>query len=166
MAPKNEEAEADVVEAKPKRNMMVIVLVAVNVVVIGGAVAAVLLLRGGGAPPAPAAAAEAEEAGSAEPGPMFHFDPFVVNLSDPGEAHYLKVSVSLELANEAASTRFEPRKTQARDAVLMTLSSLTVSETRDVDGREQLRQRLKERLDEVVGPRQVKSVYFTDFVTQ
>lgn len=159
-----DEEELDDLEEKPKRSPLVLILIVVNVVVIGGAVAAVLLLRGGGE--SDEAEEEEDVAAADEPGPIHHFDPFVVNLTDPGESHYLKVSVSVELMGESAKGRFEPRKTQARHAVLMTLSSLAVVDTRDVDSREQLRERLRDELEEVVGPRSVKSVYFTDFVTQ
>lgn len=152
-----------------KKSPVVLILIITNVVVIGGAVTAFILFGGGGGSNE-AEAAEGEEvvetSDSGEPGPMINMSPFVVNLSDEERAHYLKVAVSLELRDEAAKLRFEPRKTHARHAILMTLGALTLEETRDVDDRERLRERLQDELEKVVGPRTVREVLFTDFVTQ
>ncbi len=101
-----------------------------------------------------------------EPGPMVDLEPMVVNLSNTDRTHYLKVSISLELADNDALKRYEPRKVQARHNVLMTLRALTLAETQDVDEQERIRQRLQEQLEGVIGPRTVRGVYFTDFVTQ
>lgn len=164
MADNNEEQD---LEEKPKKSPLVLILIIVNVVVIGGAVAAFLLLGGGGTSTAEAQPAEEEpEESEDETGPMVDIPPFVVNLSDTERAHYLKVSVSVELRDEAAKTRYEPRKTHARHVILMTLSSLTLEETRDVDDRERLRERLQDDLEKVIGPRTIRQVLFTDFVTQ
>ncbi len=114
-------------------------------------------------------ASGSEETSSADPGgpgPMVDLEPMVVNLSNTDRSHYLKVSVSLELTDEAALQRYEPRKVQARHAVLMTLRSLTLAETQDVDEQERIRDRLRDELSQVVGSGTIKSVYFTDFVTQ
>jgi flagellar protein FliL len=156
----------------PKKKPLVLILIITNVVVIGGAVAAFLLFGGGGGGDEAQAAEEGGEepaastTSSEEPGPMINLPPFVVNLSDEERAHYLKVAVSLELRDEAAKLRFEPRKTHARHAILMTLGALTLEETRDVDDRERLRGRLLSELEKVLGPRTVREVLFTDFVTQ
>lgn len=101
-----------------------------------------------------------------QPGPMVDLEPMVVNLSNTDRTHYLKVSISLELEDADALTRYEPRKVQARHSVLMTLRALTLAETQDVDEQERIRQRLLEGLEKVIGPRTVRAVYFTDFVTQ
>lgn len=154
-------------EIQPKKSPLVLILVVVNVVVVGGAVAAFLLFGGGGESTAEAQPAEdAPVASSEETGPMVDIPPFVVNLSDTDQAHYLKVAVALELRDEAAKVRYEPRKTHARHVILMTLSSLSIEETRDVDDRERLRDRLQDELEKVIGARTVRQVLFTDFVTQ
>lgn len=101
-----------------------------------------------------------------EPGPIVDLEPMVVNLSNTERTHYLKVSISVELADAAAAALYEPRKVQARHSVLMTLRALTLAETQDVDEQERIRQRLQEQLENVIGPRTVRGVYFTDFVTQ
>ncbi len=163
-------------DEQPKRSPLVMILVIVNVVVIGGAAAAFLLFGGGGedeeddgeggTSSGDSTESQGSEASSEEPGPIVAMPPFVVNLSDEERAHYLKVAVSIELRDERAKLRYEPRKTHARHVVLMTLSSLTLEETRDVDDRERLRDRLHSQLEKVIGTRSVRSVFFTDFVTQ
>lgn len=110
--------------------------------------------------------AAAAASGPGAPGPVIDLEPMVVNLSNTERTHYLKVSISVELTDEGAQQRYEPRKVQARHAVLMTLRSLTLAETQDVDEQERIRERLQEQLEKVIGPRTVRGVYFTDFVTQ
>ena len=176
MADKPEELDDDI--QPPKRSPLVLILIITNVVVIGAAVAAFFIFGGsggggdgeantnsGGSKNADPEEETADYAGN-EPGPMVDMPPFVVNLSDTERAHYLKVAISLELRDEEASKRYEPRKTHARHAILMTLSSLSIEETRDIDDRERIRDRLQDDLEKVLGSRTVRNVLFTDFVTQ
>ena len=107
-----------------------------------------------------------EGSASGGPGPMVELEPMVVNLNSTDRAHYLKVSISLELTDEHAAKLYEPRKAQARHAVLTSLRALTLAETQDVDEQERIRGRLHEEIEKVIGPQTVQGVYFTDFVTQ
>lgn len=154
-------------EETPKKSPLVLIIIIANVILVGGGVAAFVLFGGGGESTAEAQPAEENPLESSDDtGPMVDIPPFVVNLSDTERAHYLKVSVALELRDEAAKVRYEPRKTHARHVILMTLSSLSIEETRDVDDRERLRDRLQDELEKVIGARTVRQVLFTDFVTQ
>lgn len=166
MADNTEDQDQDL-ELAPKKSPLVLIIIIANVVLVGGGVAAFVLLGGGGESTAEAQPAQEEPVESpGETGPIVDIPPFVVNLSDIERAHYLKVSLALELRDEAAKVRYEPRKTHARHVILMTLSSLSIEETRDVDDRERLRDRLQDELEKVLGARTVSQVLFTDFVTQ
>jgi flagellar FliL protein len=95
------------------------------------AVAALVVLGGGGgaywkffaAAPTEAAAEESKE--PAEPPAMVSFDPFVVNLSDPGSPRFLRVTLALVVDGEAHAKEFEENtvvRMKVRSALLEMLS--------------------------------------------
>lgn len=103
-----------------------------------------------------------------EHGPVMPLDDFLVNLSDPGGDHFLKVTVNLELDKEKGKTP-ETMKEQTpliRDAILMALSSKTRDELSPPAGREKLKAEIKKKVNEALDEGDVQDVYFSNFVTQ
>ncbi|MCX5742126.1 MAG: flagellar basal body-associated FliL family protein [Proteobacteria bacterium] len=49
--------------------------------------------------------------------PVTTFEPFVVNLDEPGTSRYLKVTLQLELATGEVMHKFEKAKELVRDAI-------------------------------------------------
>lgn len=111
------------------------------------------------------------KAGSAKPvekGPVLVLDEFLVNLSDPAGDHFLKATIGLELDKDKGKTP-EGLKEQIapiRDAVLSSLSSKTRDQVSPLAGREKLKAEIKKKVNEALGEDDVRSVYFTNFVTQ
>jgi flagellar protein FliL len=103
---------------------------------------------------------------AAAPGVMFDLDPFIVNLADTPDVRYLKLTIKLEVDNEAVSTELSARVPQVRDAVLVLLSSKDVSAIRTTQGKFQLRDEITQRVNGLLPKAGVRSVYFTDFVVQ
>lgn len=103
-----------------------------------------------------------------EKGPVFSLDEFLVNLSDPGSDHFLKVTVGLELNKEKGKTpeTLKDDTPLIRDAVLTSLSSKTRSQLTPEGGREKLKEDIKKKVNEALGEDDVQGVYFTNFVTQ
>ncbi len=102
----------------------------------------------------------------AAPGVMFDLDPFIVNLADTPDVRYLKLTVKLEVDNEAVSTELSARVPQVRDAVLVLLSSKDVNAIRTTQGKFQLRDEITQRVNGLIPNAGVRSAYFTDFVVQ
>jgi flagellar protein FliL len=102
----------------------------------------------------------------ATPGAMFDLDPFIVNLADTPDVRYLKITIKLEVDNEAVSTDLSARVPQVRDAVLVLLSSKDVNAVRTTQGKFQLRDEITQRINGLLPKPGVRSVYFTDFVVQ
>jgi len=103
-----------------------------------------------------------------EKGPVMPLDEFLVNLSDPGSDHFLKVTVGLEL-DKAKGKSAEGLKEQTpaiRDAVLTALSSQSRDAVTPIKGREKLKAEIKKNVNAALGEDDVQSVYFTNFVTQ
>lgn len=102
----------------------------------------------------------------AAPGAMFDLDPFIVNLADTPDVRYLKITIKLEVENEAVSTDLSARVPQVRDAVLVLLSSKDVNAVRTTQGKFQLRDEITQRINGLLPKPGVRSAYFTDFVVQ
>ena len=103
---------------------------------------------------------------AAAPGAMFDLDPFIVNLADTPDVRYLKITIKLEVENEAVSTDLSARVPQVRDAVLVLLSSKDVNAVRTTQGKFQLRDEITQRINSLLPKPGVRSAYFTDFVVQ
>lgn len=160
MADPTDEVPEEGATAKKKKSPLIII-VAVNVVLIGGA-AAFLLLRGGGGDPAADQAAAAEELGKLVP-----IDSFIVNLNEPRSTRYLKVTFTVELADESMEETLRERKDVVRDRVLTSLSGLSIDDVRGSETKQTIREMLIARINEGVGASDaVKNVLFTEFVVQ
>lgn len=146
---------------------------------------AVLLLAGGGGggywyfvvrPQAAAAAADPAAAqakadeGHAEGGAALKFDPFVVNLADPGGVRYLRVGLSLVInGTEEEAKHLEESKVpllRIRSAVLDLLSQQMSEHVVTPEGKQELRHAIEERANAVLKPVEVTDVLFTEFVVQ
>ena len=155
---KAEEKKDDAAGGKKKSPMMIII--AVFAVVLLGAAFFVVQK------------ASAKQKGHAvkkvEKGPVLSLDEFLVNLADPGNDHFLKVTVGLEL-DKAKGKMPEALKEDTpliRDAVLSSLSSKTRDQIAPEGGREKLKADIKKRVNTALGEDDVQGVYFTNFVTQ
>lgn len=102
-------------------------------------------------------------------GQLEHLGDFLVNLADVEDSHYLRTVVELE-QNYGSSPEFGNeignRKSQLRDIVISTLSSKTSEELRTPEGKEALKEELKERINSVLAKGQIARVYFTEFAIQ
>ena len=103
---------------------------------------------------------------TAVPGVMFDLDPFIVNLADVPDVRYLKLTVKLEVDNDAVSADLSARVPQVRDAILVLLSSKDVNAVRTTQGKFQLRDEITQRINGLLPKPGVRSAYFTDFVVQ
>ena len=135
--------------------------------------AAVVVLGGGGAGAAyyfkstPAEDAHAEPPAS-ERG-LISFEPFIVNLADPGGTRFLKASVQLivkdaEIAKEVEETPV--MLMQARSTILDVLSQQTAEHLVSPEGKAEVRTAIKERVAANVHELEVLDVLFSDFVVQ
>jgi flagellar FliL protein len=138
---------------------------------IAGAV--VLLAIGGGAGywflQKPASAESAEHHEPAPKRGIVEFDPFVVNLADPGVSRFLRVSMQLVVKDAAQATEMEESKVvlmQARSAMLEVLTTQTSDVLVTPEGKAKLRAALIEKLDHVTEEFEVVDVLFSDFVVQ
>lgn len=182
---KEEQAAAEApAEGGSKKKLFIIIGAAALVLVIAGAVAFMMMGKGskkkeeaGATPGAPAAAGGAHGAAPAAGAPgaapgapgvgsVFTLEPFIVNIYDGQELRYLKVKVELEMANPAIKPELEGRLAAIRDAILVVLTTKTLQEVQDTQGKNQLREEILTAISKIVAQGKVSKVYFTDFVVQ
>ncbi|MDA8427989.1 MAG: flagellar basal body-associated FliL family protein [Geobacteraceae bacterium] len=97
---------------------------------------------------------------------VYPLEPFIVNIYDGQELRYLKVKVELEMANPAVKPELDARLAPIRDAVLVLLSTKTLQEIQDIQGKNQLKEEILAAINKNIPPGKIAKVYFTDFVVQ
>jgi flagellar FliL protein len=111
-------------------------------------------------------AGEKKPAEGSGPGHIYKMEPFLVNLLDPGQLRYLKVTLHAESNREKESEEVERRLPQLRDAVLTILSSKNYKDIITAEGKSALREEIKLKLNQLLSGVKVENVYFTEFVVQ
>ena len=97
---------------------------------------------------------------------VFSLEPFIVNIYDGQELRYLKVKVELEMANAGIKPELEGRLAAIRDSILVVLTSKTLQDIQDAQGKNQLREEILVAISKIVAQGKVTKIYFTDFVVQ
>ena len=184
MAKDDQAAEAPAEEGG-KKKLIIIIGAAALVVVIGAVVAFMLLGKGdkkkagaeGQAAPAAAEGGHGGAAPAAEGGHgggataagaamVYSLEPFIVNIYDGQDLRYLKVKIELQMASPAVKADLDGQLAAIRDAILVVLTTKTLQDVMDVQGKNQLRDEILTAISKIVAQGKVSKVYFTDFVVQ
>lgn len=98
-------------------------------------------------------------------------DEFVVNLADG--SHYAKVTIALGLekplgegGGHGGGGNDPKLLAPIRDTVITVISSKSMSQLVSTEGKEKLKEDLKEKLNKLLGDEVVKQVYFTSLTLQ
>jgi len=97
---------------------------------------------------------------------LVQLDPFIVNVNGTAGPRFAKLGVCLDLLTPALADRVKTRNGAIRDAVIMSVSSKTDQDIMSADGRLQLKEELMDKINTVLGDKEVKSIYFTEVVVQ
>ncbi|MCP5464774.1 MAG: flagellar basal body-associated FliL family protein [Deltaproteobacteria bacterium] len=98
---------------------------------------------------------------------IFHnYDPFIVSIFDREKVHYLKVVLSLELANEQVKEEILAKNPKIRDAMIFVLSDFTLRELLDNQAKALLKEVMVKTLNKILGKNKVINVYFSEFTIQ
>lgn len=92
---------------------------------------------------------------------------FIINLADPDEARYLRLTVNLGIGGEGEGE--EPDKlfiTRVRNAMLAVLGTKKSDEVLSVKGKAKLRKELLEAAEAASDEPEVLAIYITDFIVQ
>jgi flagellar FliL protein len=93
---------------------------------------------------------------------------FVVNLFDKKGIgkRYLKITMELEVGKEEDRMKVESNIPRLRDTVLILLSSQTLKEINTIEGKLELKNAIVLRMNQILGNKIVRRIYFTEFVVQ
>ena len=120
----------------------------------------------GGAAPKAEAGAHGGAAGAVGAANIFPLEPFIVNIYDGQELRYLKVKVEMEMSGVGVKAELDSRLAPIRDAVLVLLSTKTLQDIQDIQGKNQLKDEILASINKIIPPGKIAKIYFTDFVVQ
>jgi flagellar FliL protein len=166
-APEGEEAaalEASAKKAKKKKMIMIGVIVAVILLAGGGGGAYYMMSKKA----AEQSAAEAAKEADAKTKTVYYsLGDMIVNLSGEGKhPNYLKVKISLELADEKDLPLMDTIKPRIVDNFQVYLRELRIEDLRGSAGMYRLREELLMRVTEAAQPVRVRDVLFQEMLVQ
>ncbi len=102
---------------------------------------------------------EVEEVGKVVP-----LETFVVNLAGSKGRKILKVNMEIEAKGADVVQEIDNRKAQIRDFIIIILSGKSLEEVTAKEGKEQLRNEIKDNINTFLAKGKVSNVYFTEFI--
>jgi flagellar protein FliL len=111
-----------------------------------------------------AASAKAEEDKDDFIGKMIPMETFLVNLSGTRGNKVLKVNMELEVEGAKITEEIDKRKPQIRDIIIILLSSKTYNQLSSAEGKEFLREEIRDTVNSFLTKGKIKRVHFTEFI--
>lgn len=96
-------------------------------------------------------------------------DDIVVNLNGSEGSRYLAAGVAMELdpgKEKLTAEQLKEKTPMLKHAVISVLSTKSVAEVANAEGREMIRREIQEHAEGAIEPLKVHAVYFTEFVIQ
>jgi|WetSurMetagenome_2_1015567.scaffolds.fasta_scaffold76129_1 flagellar protein FliL len=157
------EASNPAEKAKPKRSLKKILIMGVlGLLLVGGGLVAYVMFTDD---PPVGKEAHASQAASKNVVNM-PLEPFLVNLADKESRRYLKLKVELEVNNEETAKELEKSMPRIRDTLILLLSNKTYLDLASYQGKQQLKQEIKQKVTSLPGGNKISDVFFTEFVAQ
>lgn len=97
-------------------------------------------------------------------GQTIPLETFLVNLSGSRGRKLLKVNMELELEGDKVAEEIEKRKPQVRDIIIILLSSKTYGQISSPEGKEYLKEELRDTVNAFLTKGKIKRVMFTEFI--
>jgi len=98
-------------------------------------------------------------------GKMVTLEQFTVNLSTPGSAtaRFVRVNVSLEVPNDEAEQEVTVKMPQVRNTIIDLFNSKRPSDMANAEGRDYLKEEIRNAINGFMVTGKVKGVFFTNF---
>lgn len=106
--------------------------------------------------------AEAEK--TPEVGKVIPLETFIVNLAGSKGRKVLKVNMELEVKGQDIIQEIDNRKAQIRDFIIIILSSKTYDEVSTKEGKDALRNEIKDNVNSFLSKGKIVNVYFTELI--
>jgi flagellar protein FliL len=98
-------------------------------------------------------------------GKMVTLEQFIVNLSTPGSVNpkFVRVNISLEVPTEDSENEVNSKMPQVRNAIIDLFNSKRPADLTNAEGREYLKDEIRNALNGFLISGKVKGVFFTNF---
>jgi flagellar protein FliL len=97
-------------------------------------------------------------------GKLVPLETFLVNVSGSRGRKLVKMNMELELTNSEVQEEVEKIKPKIRDYIIIIASSKTFAEISTKEGKEALREEIKNQINLFLTKGQITKVYFTEFI--
>jgi flagellar FliL protein len=97
---------------------------------------------------------------------VFMVEDMVVNPAETNGTRFLNTTIGLGVGDLLAKQTLEEKAPQVRDALISILTTKTIPELVQPDGKKILRNEIIKKVDRIIAPYQVLEVYFVAFVLQ
>lgn len=95
---------------------------------------------------------------------MIRLEPFVVNLAGSRGRRLARVTLELEVDNEKVKDEIEARSAQIRDIIIIILSSKSYEAVANKEGKDSLRDEIRDTVSGFLTKGKIRKVYFTEFM--
>lgn len=96
-------------------------------------------------------------------GTLVPLETFLVNLSGVRGGRLMKITMSLEVNSVDVQNEIDKRNPEIRDTILILLASKTFDQVSSKDGKDYLREEVKDTLNSFLTKGKVRRVLFTEF---
>jgi flagellar FliL protein len=97
---------------------------------------------------------------------LFVKESFTVTLADPGGSRFAQVDVEIEVPDDFVKQEVISIRPKIRDFVIVVLSSKTYDQIESTDGRDFLREEIRNKIDGELKRGKIKNIFFTQFIVQ
>lgn len=95
---------------------------------------------------------------------MIKLESFVVNMAGSRGRRIARVTMELDVDNEKVKDEIESRHAQIRDIIIIILSSKTLESVSSKEGKDSLREEIRDTVSGFLTKGKIKKVYFTEFI--
>ncbi len=97
-------------------------------------------------------------------GKVIPLETFIVNLAGSKGRKVLKVNLELEVKGQDIIQEIDNRKAQIRDFIIIILSSKNYDEVSTKEGKDALRNEIKDQVNSFLSKGKIMNVYFTELI--
>lgn len=97
-------------------------------------------------------------------GKVIPLETFIVNLAGSKGRKVAKVNMELEVKGEQVLQEIEKRKAQIRDIIIIILSSKSYEDVASREGKDGLRNEIKDTINSFLVQGKISNVFFTEFI--
>lgn len=89
---------------------------------------------------------------------------FIINLNGSKGRRVAKVNIEISLEGDGVNAEVEQRKAQIRDIIIIILSSKSYEQVSNKEGKDKLKEQIKDTVNSFLTKGRIKEVYFTEFI--